>query len=483
MKNITLTQNGALAFGTTGNSNLDFFSIKGSMQGQEEELKKHFVEALEEDPILATCNLLHLRDIKGGLGQRDTFREALTALPEVLVEAILEAITEIGRWDDLIHLHDNPKVVGFINKQLTEDLKDLKSNKSVSLLGKWMPSINASNLETKRLGRIWAKKLGLSERSYRKALTMLRKKIKIVENNLREKDYSFEYEKLPTRARIKYTQAFMRNDRERFEEYIEALDAKTLNSKLVYPHEIVKQLKRSASDAEVAFAEKMWQGQEVSKDNGNTIVVRDGSGSMEMGYGNVLPSEVADALSILFAENIEGPFKDTFITFSSKPQIVKFPGGLSLRQKLDHLRGYWDVSNTDIEKVYKLIYDTSVKLKDLPREKQISRIVIISDMEFDIGAAQSRGQMRTVSDTFRRKFEKAGLIFPEIVYWNVNANRVNIPVSDIRGVKLVSGYSSSVIDSIINNDSLDAMDMMFKTLSPYINLIDADVVLNHTATL
>lgn len=474
-----LTANGALAFTTTGDKNLDLFSVKGAMRNNEEKFVSIFKDAFREDPILAMCNLLHLRDIKKGLGERQLFREGLKVLPKEAVEAIMEAVSIIGRWDDILDSHDIPAVVYFVKKQLREDISRITGDTGISLLGKWMPSINASNRETVKLGKIWANKLGLTHKDYRKMLSALRAKIRIVENNLREKDYSFDYNSVPVRARMKYRQAFMRNDSERYTEFVDSLNIDDTKSELAHPHEIVKMYEGSLygrDEVNLTLAEKMWEGQKVSSDNGNTIVVRDGSGSMCWGYSTVAPIDVATSLAILFSEHLTGPFKDTFITFSSRPQLVKFQEGMTLGDKLRSIKSFTDMSNTDIEAVYELIYTQSLLNGQLSPENQISRIVIISDMEFDSGAVQSKGEMTTVSDNFRDKFEMAGLKFPEIIYWNVSSDRVNIPVSNIDNVRLVSGFSSSVINSIINNDSLDAKDMMFKTLAPYIELINADVI-------
>ena len=56
----------------------------------------------------------------------------------------------------------------------------------------------------------------MSDAEYRKTLVELRKKIRIIEKHLREKDYSFDYAKQPSKAMFKYRKAFLRNDGERY---------------------------------------------------------------------------------------------------------------------------------------------------------------------------------------------------------------------------------------------------------------------------
>ena len=55
---------------------------------------------------------------------------------------------------------------------------------------------------------------------YRKLCSSLRKEIKIIEDNLRRKDYTFDYSKQPSQAMFRYKKAFLRNDGERYQEFL-----------------------------------------------------------------------------------------------------------------------------------------------------------------------------------------------------------------------------------------------------------------------
>ena len=83
-------------------------------------------------------------------------------------------------------------------------MEALQTGEPVSLLGKWLPSVNASGAKTVALAKKVAKSLKLRPAEYRKALTALRERIHILENNLRVRDYSFDYAKLPSKAMYKY---------------------------------------------------------------------------------------------------------------------------------------------------------------------------------------------------------------------------------------------------------------------------------------
>lgn len=105
--NKTTTTNGAKAFNSTLSANVDFFGTAGSSRGKD--LVPLFVKAFNEDQDLALRNLMYLRDVRGGSGERDSFRKLLVALaelnPKVLLDSkILERVPEVGRWDDLLEL-------------------------------------------------------------------------------------------------------------------------------------------------------------------------------------------------------------------------------------------------------------------------------------------------------------------------------------------------------------------------------------------
>src|SRR5699024_9886129 len=91
---------------------------------------------------------------------------------------------------------------------------------------------------------------------------------------------------------------------------------------------------------------------------------------------------VAESLAIYFAEHMSGEFKDKYITFSMKPQLVDFSHAHTLADKINIANRYNEAENTNIEAVFDLILGTALanrmSQEDLPKN-----ILIISDMEFD----------------------------------------------------------------------------------------------------
>ena len=469
----TRTTNGDVAYSTTLNANLDFFGSAGSIPVNKKydstEFMNLFKFAYEEDSETALKNALYYRDIRGGLGRREGFRQILTYLASQNLEDFkrLVVLTAMyGRYDDLTMIAwDLPNeaqafVVEFISTVFKEDMANLKSG-NVTLLGKWMPSANTKVKNTRKLGLFWAYRLGLSEREYRKALSQLRATINIIETKLTKRDYSFDYSKIPSRAMMKYTQAFIRNDEARYNEFKEQI---TVNPSVVakkvaqlYPYEIIRKLK-----ADEKMGEALWKAYPQDHFDGNIIVVRDGSGSMYGGYGlEAQPIEIADSMAIYTAERLKGKFKDRFITFSARPKLVDLSKVSALKDKLEVLWRHMDMENTNMSATMELIYNSSL---DLPVEEQLDTILIISDMQFDRGTSNCS---ESVMDSWKNKFIEAGLKWPEIVYWNVDQSKITFPTSKYDNVKLVSGFSKAVLEDVMNNETTSATEYMMKVLSRY----------------
>lgn len=503
--NCTQTENGDLAYKSSGSSCLDFFSLCGGMRKNISDLERLFTKAYAENPLVAIKILFYMRNVRGGLGERKSFRVLLKELAKEYPETakqIVYAVPEYGRWDDLLVLMDTPakdEAISLIKRQIekdkaamgkgenssTTDTKLCQSAGSVSLLGKWLPSINTSSKESVRHAKILMTALGMKAVEYRKLCSALRNEIKILEDKLRRRDYSFDYSIQPSQAMLRYRKAFMRNDGKRYKAYLNSFveqaekiargevipdkEKVTLNAKTLYPYQIVAPFMNSWGGNGLTTEEELpleasWKALDRRKFNSKTIVVRDGSGSM-YGTGDFAAINIATSLALLFAEQLGGAYKDTFITFSSEPRLVQIPNKAdTLKKKLSFISKFNDCSNTDIGKVYDLILKVA-KNGEVPKEEMIERILIISDMEFDACA-----EGVSTFEHYREKFEKAGYVLPEIVFWNVEARNAHLPVTqNEKGVKLVTGASANIFANVITDDLkvVTPQDFMLKMLEPY----------------
>lgn len=455
--NKTFTENAALTYKSTQSKVLDLFSMGGALRTRTpKEIEKFVSQALAEDKLLAIKCLFYLRDVRGGQGERRTFREGLKILSNYNkeeTEKLLSLVPEYGRWDDLFYL-DNVEIDELLKKQIRADAR----TETPSLLGKWLPSENSSSDRTRDLARKVRKYLGYSSKDYRHLLTKLRAKIRIVESQMSRNKWSkINYEHIPSKASMKYKKAFHKHDEERYSKYLSDVEKgkKKINAGVLFPYEIV----REAENKNDKTLEMLWRNlPDYTRGNEKALVVADVSGSMEG-----LPMQICVSLALYFAERNKGIFQNKFITFSIKPELQEVKG-TTLNQKITNLEhAHWD-GNTNIQKVFDLILDTAVdngvKKEDMPKT-----IYIISDMEFDMatrdGGMFGSRQTQTNFQVIKQKYEESGYEMPLLVFWQVDSRQNNVPVTqNEKGVVLVSGSSPSTFK------------MVMKRTTPYEFMID-----------
>jgi hypothetical protein len=465
--NFTLTENGALTHASTLNDVLDFYYHAPARRGQDN--TSLFNKALAEDKQLALRALCYLRDVRGGQGERETFRQGLRLLEKNFKDcfaAVLPHVSEYGRWDDILEFVDNKLVQALVKGQLASDVVASEKGDSVSLLAKWLPSANASSPATKALARKWVNVLGISERVYRKTLSALRAYIQVVETQMSAGKFTaVNYSRVPSKASLRYRTAFHKRDGERYTAFLEkAIKGEVkINAGTLYPYDLVgKYLGHGYSfgaDSKDLTVEAQWkQLPNYADTDANALVVCDVSGSMFSGV-SVPPITVAVSLAIYIAERNKGIFKDHFITFSDNPKLVKIQGD-SLWQKCQNLsKAEWGMS-TNVQAAFDLVLNTAVKNR-LPQEEIPSSIFIVSDMEFN-----SCCRSHTNFEHIKAKFAQAGYTMPKLVFWNVNSKNNQTPVTqDEKGTFLVSGCSPSIFAKAINTESCTPLELMLEVLN------------------
>ncbi len=450
--NQTLTENGAETHRSTLDGVLDFFYHAPARRGQDN--TSLFLQAFGEDRTLALKSLFYVRDVRGGQGERETFRQGLRELSKNFPAEFKQIAAQVpvyGRWDDILEFVGDSTVQKMVREQINIDLT---STDGVSLLAKWMPSINTSSKKTVSLAHQWVKALGWTEVQYRKNLSSLRAKIKLVETAMSQNHWDeIQYGQIPSRAGMIYREAFKRHDGSRYEEFIGAVlnGEATINSGTLYPYELMRKVK----DQNDPTVEAMWRNLPNYADTEeNALVVADVSGSM---YGT--PLDVCISLAIYIAERNKGLFQNKFITFSSEPAIEEIKGQ-TLYEKYNNLAGAnWDMS-TNLQSVFTLLLDTAVK-NSVPASEMPSKLFIVSDMEFD--RCVNGG---TNFQSIQAKYEAAGYILPTIVFWNVESRNDQTPVTmDEKGVFLVSGCSPSIFQKAVNAIATTPMEMMLEVLN------------------
>lgn len=450
-----------------------FYSTARTMDAVE--ALRLFITSYEEDPFYTMKWLMYVRHIKLGLGERDIFRMMLTKIGDLHPEMALQFIigTELwnyGRWDDVLRIFFNTTSTilydglgEVISNQFRRDVIGCSLGDSISLLAKWMPSNNTSSKEKRSEAVILQSLLHLSAREYRKTLSRLREHLAVVDRKVSLNQWNdINYNHVPSKANLKYRNAFLIHDNERRKAYLTSLqkgnDAVKINANSMFLYDIVQAYVKgdnfwdSSLNPYDETLEQLWNAQDAPKDYDDILVIRDGSGSMGeklSGNSSVTALSVADSIALYCAHhNKNESFKNRFITFSNRPQMVDVSMCHTLRDKLRRLHRFDDYSNTDIEATFDLILDTAVK-NQLRQEELPSSCLIISDMQFD--QATKHENNTTVIETCRQKFEALGYTMPRLIFWNVSVYTHNtIPVQmHPSGVILVSGFSKSIVDMVV----------------------------------
>ena len=475
--------------------NSHFYSTYRTMDAVE--VLRLFITSYEEDPLYTMKWLMYARHIKLGLGERDIFRMMLNKIGDLHPDMALQFVigTELwnyGRWDDVLRiffdttsgiLHDG--LGALIANQFRRDVMACGLGDSISLLAKWMPSNNISSKQKRSEAVILQSLLHLSAREYRKTLSRLREYLAVVDRKASLNQWNdINYNHVPSKANLKYRQAFLKHDEERRQAYLTSLekgdDSVKINANSMFLYDIVQTYVKADSGWDSSLnpydetLEQLWNAQESPKDYDDILVIRDGSGSMGQqlsGNSSVTALSVADSIALYCAQhNKNESFKNRFITFSNRPQMVDISMCETLRDKLRRLHRFDDYSNTDIEATFDLILDTAVR-HHLRQEELPSACLIISDMQFD--QATKHEDNTTVIESCRQKFEALGYTMPRLIFWNVSVYAHNtIPVQvHPSGVILVSGFSKSIVDMVVSRE-LDPETALKAELDAKCSIVD-----------
>lgn len=456
------TENGMKARQSTANAVTDLFFKIGAMRGKN--VIPAWTAAYVQDKELATRIALWTRDVRGGAGERKLFRDILHDLavsdPHRGV-ALGRKVPELGRWDDLLVLVGTP-LETFAFEEIRIALED-----SNGLCAKWMPRQGDVAVRLR-------KHLGWTPKYYRKRLVEL---TKVVETQMCAKDWdNINFNAVPSVASTRYKKAFSRHT-EKYKEWTAALVSKDpkvkasvkVNAGAVYPYDVLKglittygfALNRDNLDHVLA----QWEALPNYVGDANILPLVDVSGSMTSKAGghqsksDVTCLDVAVSLGLYLADKNKGKFKDTFLTFSSQPQLLHLQGNI-LEKIKQMVTSKWEM-NTNLHAALDKILRTAIEGK-VPQSEMPGALLILSDMQFDQCTQHDDSAMEMIA----RKYSEAGYNVPNIVFWNLNAND-NVPVKyDTRGAALVSGFSPAIAKSVLaaDMDNFTPEAIMLKTI-------------------
>jgi hypothetical protein len=427
----TVTTNGMRARTTSSNALVDLFNVIGSARQQD--LSQRFSLAALENEEIALRILLWARDIRGGAGERSTFRKLLSLLDTVeptSAAKIMHLVPIVGRWDDLFAYKSKD------NRDEAFSMIAQALNDGDSLCAKWMPREKGTKSALARELISW---LGLSPRSYRKMIAGL---TNVVENKMCAKEWDkIDFSKLPSVASARYQKAFGRNTPDTYGKYLAELKkpeserdpSVKINASALYPHDVIKACLYGHSDA----ADAQWEA---------------------------LPNYCGDT-KILPVSDVSGSMKERLDKSGLTAYDVSLALG-NLKRKINTVRANgsdWG-SNTNLEGAFVEILRVAKK-GGVAKEDMPKYILLLSDMQFDRCVRKSDDSALSM---IKRMYAEAGYEVPQIVFWNLVGRAYdNTPVKfDKGGTALVSGYSPALLKAVLSMELEDftPYNVMLKTV-------------------
>lgn len=449
----TLTENGAVTYSASLDAVVDMFFIIGAKRGNSyAEIVQVIEPAFRQDSELAFRVALWARDIRGGAGERQTFRHILKWMslhrPDLAKRAIL-ATLELGRADDLFTIleSNNPHLA----IDVIEAISDQLIGKQNGLVAKWIPRKGLINARIRNF-------MNLSARQFRKLLVSL---TTVVETKMCAKQWDqINYSHVPSVAMSRYQKAFTRNDQDNFSAYLNRVKTgvknpntgkeEKINTGAVYPYDVTK----------IAYTEAgqvMWDNLPDYVGNVSFLPIIDTSGSMEsIITGNLSCLDVATSLGVYLAQHNKSAFNDLWLNFSTNPQFQKLKGN-NIGEILNNLdRVNWSGS-TNLEAAMRLIVNTARQSRVAP-EDMPDFLLVLSDMEFNEWGSKSPG------DEIKQLFENYGYKMPNIIWWNIQSRNNIVPVrANEQGMALVSGFSPTIMTNILGGE-ITPLKMMLDTI-------------------
>ena len=466
----TRTENGAVALNTTGDARLDLFGTIGSLRTAEKaRITRLFSEAWKADPLFATKIAFYARDVRGGLGERQTFRTLLQYMAEYHPEALrlnLDLIGVYGRYDDLYCLIGTPmedEMWAAMKRQFEEDRQNLEAGNAVSLLAKWIKTADASSEATRKLGILTAQKLGYSVYEFKRLVRAMRKQIGVVETLMSAGRWDeIRYSAVPSRAMMIYRNAFMKHDADRYGQFVQraVTGEQKIHSATLFPYDIVEKVMQMGWGTcrynEDPALEAQWrQLPNYVEEGTNALVIADTSGSM---YGRPMATSVG--LAVYFAERNRGAYHNMFMSFSgtSRIQVLK---GDTLAQKIRSIdMNDWQ-TNTNLRAAFEHVLEIAVR-NHVPAEDMPKSLIVISDMEIDYCGDRNW----TFYEMMAQRFMEYGYRIPNVIFWNVASRNDVFHADKTRiGVQLVSGQSASVFRQVMRCVGMNPVEAMEKIIN------------------
>ena len=495
------TEKGAKSLGSTGSSRVDFF-FKVLRSTESEEVQRLLSRSYSESPSDTAKLVFHLRDCRGGKGERKPFIDCLKWYLKNgrsdFVRKVLGLIPFYGYWKDLNALFGTSvedDVATLYAKVLQSDLLRMKNNESISLAGKWAPSEGSKPDRTHKAAEKIAKILfpkvvrySVRMQLFRKIyLSPLRSYSNVTEVYMCGKMWDqIKYEQVPSVCMLTHRKAFSKNDEVRFQEYLAKVksgEAK-INATQLFPYQLVAHYLRGKDYDETI--EMQWKALVNHHRQMGTfkkcLPVCDVSGSMTTPVGpntDITCLEACIGLGLLMSECVDAPFDGKVFTFSSVPKLHHVKG-VTLKNRVQDIKSMEWQMTTNFQAIFDMILSRCTQ-EAVPAEEMPQTLFVFSDMQFDAArfcpihhkpttsghGGYSNGTCNCPSNTLtnlqvmKQKYTSAGYAPPQVVFWNLRGNTPDFPASaNENGIALVSGFSPTLMQLFMKGAEMTPFNIM-----------------------
>lgn len=468
------TENGAVAYSTTGNQLTDFFSSFGGMrQSPEASIIKEFLDLFNILPNEATKLLVFFRDCRGGEGERRVFDVVYGYLIKTnhpLAYQLLTFVPEFGYWKDVrdymvsaVQLGNND-FLEYASLLYASRLKNDTTAKNMSLAAKYAPTENwAKKNSTNKI--VWVrffhavKEVGLAQdfEEYRKLISLMRSTLGVTERTMSDREWqNIDFSKVPSKAHALYRKAFGKHQQERYAAYLESVKKgdKKINAGVLTPYDVIKRYITTQGNVYKydETLEQLWKALP-NYVNHDVLAISDTSSSMD---GD--PMLMSIALGVYFAQRSTGAFKNEVISFNSDPEFVDLSKANTLYDALQIMGNIDWGGSTDLNAVFTKILATA-KANKATQEDMPKFLLIISDMQFNRACGMPPFQQ------IKNDFEKNGYQIPQVIFWDVRrSEQSGKPSFDEFGVMQVSGSSPAVLQYVLSTLGSNTMEIVQRVL-------------------
>ena len=511
-KPMTLTENGAMAFSSTGSAIVDQFGKAGNFRGRSvAEVFADQAAIWNENAEAAIRFPFYLRmitrkvkvngdnetdKVQNGQGARDeSFKRLLWVAvnhSDVFYKNIW-ALPLVGSWKDLwtILFYDKKENINVLDhKAMFEVIANgLACETHVDLVKKFMPRIKSKSKCTTDWTRItndfakeFANFMGITYKEYNKLKTS--GKAHDFQKIICAREYDkLNWNRIPGRAlnllvtskflknhdlSEKYTEWIMEQPVAKFTGYVfelarkarEAAHTSSYYNMCRIPTKIPTEVKHTLDAQFMGLVEKARKDGKITD---NVLVALDTSGSMGHGVdglNGVCCGDIATSLALFFSELNEGAFHHKIMMFDN----TSYPFDFKSDSFCDNLMSLPGVPSggTNFQSVIDEIVKIRKQYPQIPLEEYPNTILVVSDMQFNPtgnwwnrNPRQQECNLEFAKETLYEVFPKEFVNNIKFIWWDCASRKQTFEGSAFEpGITFLSGFDGSIINTLMGMEKV-----------------------------